>query len=66
VLRREHSGFFLITTVYALLDVGGDSWAERRVQLDWWWVSVFVFGLGIYITLMMLKKHTRLLHVQGR
>lgn len=66
VLRREHSGLFLLTTVHALLDVSGDAVARKQVQLNWWWVSVFIFGLVTYVTLLTLKKQTRLLHVEGR
>jgi hypothetical protein len=66
VLRREYSGVFLITTVFPLLDLIGDTSAEGRVRADWWWCDMFVLGLLLYCILLTLKKHTKLLHVNGR
>lgn len=66
VLRREYSGVFLITTVFAILDTLGDSRAERRWHLDPPWVAVFGAGLLFYLTFRSLKKYTRVLHAEGR
>jgi hypothetical protein len=66
VLRREYSGVFLITTVFAILDTLGDSIAENRWHLDPPWAAVFGAGLLFYLTFRSLKKYTRLLHAEGR
>jgi hypothetical protein len=66
VLRREYSGFFLITTTFFLLDAMADWRVERAFRLDWVWGSVFGVGLVVYLFLRTMKKHSRLLHVPGR
>lgn len=66
VLRREYTGLFLITSVYFVLDVVGDSLVEHRLVLDWRWVLVALFGLLAYATLRTLKKRTHWLFVAGR
>jgi protein-S-isoprenylcysteine O-methyltransferase Ste14 len=66
VLRREYSGLFLITTTFFLLDTMAGWTVERSIKPDWLWISVFGFGLMMYLALRTLKKHSRLLHVPGR
>jgi protein-S-isoprenylcysteine O-methyltransferase Ste14 len=66
VLRREYTGFFLITSLFFLIDLVGDSIAERHLKLDLHWISLFILGLLAYFTLRSLKKYTRLLHAPGR
>jgi protein-S-isoprenylcysteine O-methyltransferase Ste14 len=66
VLRREYTGLFLITTVFFVLDLVGDSLVEHRLVLDWRWVLVALIGLLAYATLRTLKKRTQWLLVVGR
>jgi protein-S-isoprenylcysteine O-methyltransferase Ste14 len=66
VLQREYNAFFLIIAVFFLLDLIGDSIAERRLKIDVRWFAIFVGGFVIFATLRTLKKRTRLLTVEGR
>lgn len=66
VLRREYTGFFLISASFCILEIVGDSIAEGRLRIDWPWCILFVLGATVYIVLRTLKKKTRILHVPGR
>jgi protein-S-isoprenylcysteine O-methyltransferase Ste14 len=66
VLQREYNAFFLIIAVFFLLDLIGDSIAERRFKIDARWLGIFIGGFVIFATLRTLKKRTRLLTVEGR
>ena len=66
VAQREYNAFFLILSVFFLLDVIGDSIAERNPHVDWVWFGVFLAGFLIFAVLRSLKKRTGLLHVEGR
>lgn len=66
VLKREYSGFFGVIGAFTVLEFVGDYVAERAIVFDPVWVTIFIFGLFVYITLRTLKRKTRLLHVVGR
>jgi protein-S-isoprenylcysteine O-methyltransferase Ste14 len=66
VLQREYNAFFLILTVFFLLDLIGDSIVEGHFTVSILWFSVFIFGFLIFATLRTLKKRTRLLAVEDR
>jgi len=66
VLQREYNAFFLIITVFFLLDLIGDSITERRFKIDPWWLCVLIGGFVVFATLRTLKKRTHLLTVEGR
>jgi protein-S-isoprenylcysteine O-methyltransferase Ste14 len=66
VLQREYNAFLLILGAFFLFDFVGDSFVERRWQLDYGWLSLFVAGLVSFVVLRTLKKKTRLLQVEGR
>jgi len=66
VLQREYNAFFLIVTVFFLLDSIGDSVVEARFKIDPAWFGLFVGGFVIFATLRTLKKRTHLLTVEGR
>jgi protein-S-isoprenylcysteine O-methyltransferase Ste14 len=66
VLRREYTGFFIVTAGFFLLDVIGDSIAEGRLRVGLDWGIVFAIGAVTYVTLRTLKKHTRLLSIKRR
>ena len=44
VLQREYNAFFLIIVVFFLLDLIGDSIAERRFKIDATWFGIFIGG----------------------
>jgi protein-S-isoprenylcysteine O-methyltransferase Ste14 len=64
--QREYNAFFLIVSVFFLLDLIGDSLAERYWHIDYVWFAVFLLSFAIFTTLRTLKKRTRFLHVEGR
>jgi hypothetical protein len=69
VAQREYNAFFLILSVFFLFDFIGDSIAENNWQMDagkWTWFGVFIAGFLIFAVLRGLKKHTKLLNVEGR
>ena len=65
VLRREYTGFFGITVAFCALEFAGDSIVEGHWQFDRPWIVLLVFGATVYVVLRSLKKHSRLLHVNG-
>jgi hypothetical protein len=66
VLQREYNAFFLILAVFFLLDLIGDSVAERQLKVDPDWFVAFLCGFVIFATLRFLKKRTQILQVEGR
>ena len=66
VLRREFSTFFLIIAVFAVLDMAADFFSEGKLEIHWLWAALFIIGAIIYITLLALKKKTKILDVPGR
>ncbi len=66
VLKREYSGFFGVVAAFTILQYIGDYIVTKRLMLEYVWISLFTFGLIVYITLRTIKRTTRLLHVEGR
>ncbi len=66
VLQREYNAFILIIAVFFAFDLIGDSFAERRLRLDYGWLAFFVAGFVIFAVLRILKKRTKFLQVEGR
>lgn len=66
VLKREYSGFFGVIAAFTILQYIGDFIVAGRLLLDYLWLSLFTFGLLVYVTLRTLKRKTKLLHVDGR
>lgn len=56
VLKDEYSGFFAITAAFSFLEIFGDWITQRRLQLDWEWIILFLVGLTTYLTLLTMKK----------
>lgn len=66
VLRREYNTLFQIVVVAFLLELFGDLFETRRVQVSAnWWIFLGV-GSGIWFVLRALKRNTTLLNVKGR
>lgn len=66
VLRREYNGFFMLIVVMFFFEVCTDLVIKRAFDFDWRWAILVTFGFVVWVTLRSLKKHTRLLHVEGR
>ena len=65
-MRREYTGLALVTILFPLLEVTGDSIAEKRLRFDWPWLVLAALGVLAYLVLRSLKKHTRCLEEAGR
>ena len=64
ILKREYTGVFLLVAYFAGYEIVSrlvDH--DRRVAAP---ATVFAAGLGMYLTLRTMKKHTGLLRVAGR
>ncbi|MDH4226665.1 MAG: isoprenylcysteine carboxylmethyltransferase family protein [Deltaproteobacteria bacterium] len=65
VLKREYSAFYLIVVSFFILAtverlIAGSSWFSPG------WIVFLAAGTAIYVMLLMLKKKTKLLFVEGR
>ena len=66
VLKREYSGVFAMVTCFAVLDAIGESRVRGELTIDPFWATLFGVTLVLYLTLIALKRRTRLLKVPGR
>lgn len=66
VLKREYLDFFGVIVAFSLLEFVGDAVVAGRFMLDWMWLIIFMVSLIIFLTLRILRKKTRILHVDGR
>jgi protein-S-isoprenylcysteine O-methyltransferase Ste14 len=66
VLRREYNGFFAVIVVMFFLETVGEIFAEGQFDFDLGWVLLLGFSFLIWLVLRSLKKHTKLLNVDGR
>lgn len=66
VLKREYSGVFAMVACFAVLDTIGESRVRGELTVDPFWAVLFGLTLVAYVTLIALKRRTRLLKVPGR
>jgi len=66
VVRREMSSFFAIISSFMFIEFIGDYFTFRKVVYDKMWLVIFGSSLAIYLTLIILKRFTTILHVEGR
>ena len=66
ILKREFTGFFGIIVSFTFLDFSSDFIAKGNVDFDIGWIILLSFGIAIYLTVILIKKKSRILHVQGR
>jgi protein-S-isoprenylcysteine O-methyltransferase Ste14 len=66
VLRREYPGFFAIVFTFTLLEVVESLFSGGSFMPGPFWVKFFLIGLALYLSLLALKRKTRLLKVSGR
>lgn len=65
VLRREYSGLFGVIAAFTFLELS-NGLLHGRTGVEPLWQALFAAGLVVYLTLLTLKRKTRLLHVEGR
>lgn len=66
VLKREYNGMFATVISFVLINLTSHFFASGRPQLDLLWQVILVIGVVSFITLRTLKKHTRVLDIEGR
>jgi protein-S-isoprenylcysteine O-methyltransferase Ste14 len=66
VLRREYSGLFALVVLFAAEVLEWRRFATGRWHADPVWLPAAAASAVLYVTLRTLKRHTRLLHVEGR
>lgn len=66
VLKREYSSFFGIVSAFTLLELFRDSLRYKKLHVDPLWLAFFCAGLAFYLFILILKKKTRSLYVEGR
>jgi protein-S-isoprenylcysteine O-methyltransferase Ste14 len=66
VLRREYSGLLLLVILHSGMEVIEHAWMDGRPTMGPYWSITVMVAVGIYVTLSVLKKHTRILFVRGR
>jgi protein-S-isoprenylcysteine O-methyltransferase Ste14 len=66
VLKREYSGVFAMVACFAVLDAIGETRVRGELTVDPFWAALFSVTLLLYVTLIALKRRTRLLKVPGR
>ncbi|MDP8210610.1 MAG: isoprenylcysteine carboxylmethyltransferase family protein [Candidatus Stygibacter australis] len=65
-LKREYHGFFALIVVMFCLEIASDLYVTGKLKFDLGWIILISISLIIWITLRILKKHTKILNVQGR
>ena len=66
VLRREHSSFAAMVTVFAALSLSEQWFVEGKIRLDPLWQMLLPVTWMALVVFKLLKKFTRLLDVEGR
>ncbi len=66
MLRREHTGFFLLITIFLMMEVLVNGMGEGIWVIDSSMTTLFFANLGLYLTILLIKKKTPLLAFDGR
>lgn len=66
ILKREYTAFFQIIASFTLINFLSDFYAEGKLKIELFRLIFLAAGFLIYMILMMLKRKTKLLHVEGR
>jgi protein-S-isoprenylcysteine O-methyltransferase Ste14 len=66
VLKREYNTVLQIVVVAFILEVAGDAFQSHQLRFSTGWIVFLAIGASSWFVLRMLKRHTRVLHVEGR
>jgi len=66
ILRREYSSLFALVFCFTVLDLIGNYLVVQRLYTVPMWYNLFWVTLAVYIIFRTLKRHTKVLDVQGR
>ncbi|OGW60757.1 MAG: hypothetical protein A2Y48_06995 [Nitrospirae bacterium RIFCSPLOW2_12_42_9] len=65
-LRKEFHGIFGVIATFFLMDLIGVYSVQKMLVFNQFWIYFFLAGLLFYIIMMILKKRTKILRVEGR
>jgi len=65
-LKREYSAPFGVITSFVLMDIARSLFAGDGFELKLIWVISFSFGVGLFITVRILRKRTAMLDIKRR
>lgn len=65
-IKREYNGFFAVVILIFSLELIGHIVVENKFSFDPVWIFFFIFGFITWLSIMALKKFTKVLNVQGR
>lgn len=66
VLKREYNGFFALIFLLYMLRILRDVFVGSGVHFSTSWTVLLCSGFVIWMTLRLVRKHTKLLYVEGR
>lgn len=66
VLKREYTAFALAILLHATIETVEHLAIDHRFKFEPVWFAMLMASLGMYFLLRGLKRHTGLLHVEGR
>jgi hypothetical protein len=66
ILRREYSSLFALVLCFTILDFIGNYLVVQRFYVVQIWIDLFWITLVAYLILRTLKRHTKILDVEGR
>jgi protein-S-isoprenylcysteine O-methyltransferase Ste14 len=65
-IKNEYKSFFAVIVAFTILEIIGDIFVEKKLEIDRMWLSILIISLMIYTVIRFLKKRTKILEVQGR
>jgi protein-S-isoprenylcysteine O-methyltransferase Ste14 len=66
VMKREYTGFTLTILCFSLVNLMKHTAATGQAAMDPIWLALLPIALALYFILRSVKKHSNLLHVEGR
>lgn len=66
VLKREYNGFLAVMVTMFFLETVGDYFLDRKFEMDFVWGVLMAGSLALWVVLRIVRKHTTLLHTEGR
>lgn len=65
-IKNEYKSVFAVIAFFTFLELIGDIFVARRLEMDGMWLSLFVSSATMYVIVRFLKKKTKILEVPGR
>ncbi len=65
-LKREYQTLFHLVIVFTAIEVIEDALVERRIVVEPFWLVIFTLTLIFYLAVRIIRKTTKILHIQGR